>query len=70
MVEPEQTSIARKRLGKHVSAATNINKDYLPLQQIAANESLPGSNLVKKVIPVTTKRTEELFDTMTFIPTA
>jgi hypothetical protein len=27
MVEPEQTSIAEQRLGNHVSAATNINKD-------------------------------------------
>jgi hypothetical protein len=58
MVDPEQTSIARQRLGNHVSATTNIY-DYFTLQRIAANKSLPGSKLLNKVIPVTT---EELFD--------
>jgi hypothetical protein len=27
MVEPEQKSTAEQRLGNHVSAATNMNKD-------------------------------------------
>jgi hypothetical protein len=53
MVEPEQTSSVRQRLG-NVSAATNINEDYFPLQRIAANGSLPGSKL-NEVIPVTTQ---------------
>jgi hypothetical protein len=48
MVEPEQTSIARERLGNHVSAVTNINKEMLPLQRIAANESLQGSKSPNK----------------------
>jgi hypothetical protein len=52
----EQTSTARQWLGNHVSAAMNINKNYLPLQRIAANESLLGSMSLNKVISVTTQK--------------
>jgi hypothetical protein len=51
MVEPGQTSIAKKRLGNHVYAATNIDKDLFPLQQITGNESLPGSKLPNTRFP-------------------
>jgi hypothetical protein len=59
MVEPEMIFICRKWLGNHVSAATNINKDYFPLQRIAANESLPGSKSLNKAIPATTQQNRE-----------
>jgi hypothetical protein len=57
MVEPEQTSIARQRLGNHVSAATNINKEQFPLKRTAANELLSGNKrqiLAAKHISMTT----------------
>jgi hypothetical protein len=43
MVEPEQTSIARQRLGINIPATTNINEEQFLFQQVVANESLPGS---------------------------
>jgi hypothetical protein len=56
MAEPAQTSIAEQHLGNHVSVSTDFNKDWFPLKEIAANESLLGSKSLNKVIPVTTQR--------------